>query len=166
MCLYCNQKGKTFLSVEAVQQHMVDKSHCKMFFEGDATLEYAEFYDYSTSYPDHAGSEENASKLPDSSLAVSNDLELVLPSGSKVGHRALKHLYKQRLPTFEQRKLALMGRLMAKYRALGWKGYTGDGATGRERDEVWAKKMQQARKMKLSVRANKMQKHFRPQVVF
>ena len=53
MCLYCNEKGKMFHSVEAVQHHMVSKGHCKLFFEGDTALEYAEFYDYSKSYPDY-----------------------------------------------------------------------------------------------------------------
>ena len=42
--------------------------------------------------------------FPDSSLKISDELELVLPSGSKVGHRSLKYTFKQRLPTFEQRK--------------------------------------------------------------
>ena len=53
MCLYCNEKGKTFHMVEAVQHHMIDKGHCKLFFEGDAALEFAEYYDYSKSYPDY-----------------------------------------------------------------------------------------------------------------
>ena len=58
MCLYCNEKGKTFHLVEAVQHHMIDKGHCKLFFEGDAALEYAEFYDYSKSYPNYTEDED------------------------------------------------------------------------------------------------------------
>ena len=169
MCLYCNERGKSFYSVEAVQQHMVDKCHCKIFFEGDATLEYAEFYDYSKSYPGHDEASNDTSRavaLPDTSLEVNDDLELVLPSGTKVGHRSMKHIYKQRAPTLEQRKSTLLGRLLSQYRALGWKGYTGEGAEQRKRDEAWSRRMQQARATKLSVKSNKMQKHFRPQVVF
>ena len=170
MCIYCNERGKAFYSVEAVQQHMVDKCHCKMFFEGDAALEYAEFYDFSKSYPDHSHEESDEKALvllaDSSNLEVTDDLELVLPSGTKVGHRSLRHLYKQRPPSFEQRKSTLVGRLMAQYRALGWKGYMGEGATLRVRDEAWMKRMKQARDLRLGVKANKMQKHFRPQVVF
>lgn len=172
VCLYCNEKGKGFHSVEAVQQHMVDKCHCKIFFEGDAALEFAEYYDYTKSYPDNErteGEEEEkpeCSKVHEASLEVTDDLQLVLPSGVKVGHRSLKQSYKQRLPTVEQRKSGLVARLMAQYRALGWKGYSGEGAAQRERDEVWVQRMKQARATKLSVKANKFQKHFRPQVVF
>ena len=177
MCLYCNEKGKTFHSVESVQQHMVDKCHCKIFFEGDSALEYAEYYDYSKSYPDHKevdkggdSSEGDSAQdlaVPDTSIEVNEDLELVLPSGSRAGHRAMKLYYKQRLPTIEQRKSALISRLMSQYRALGWRGSgKGEGGVKRERDEAWARRMQKTRDMKLSVKANKMQPHFRPQVVF
>ncbi len=177
MCLYCNEKGKTFHSVESVQQHMTDKCHCKLFFDGDAALEYAEYYDYSKSYPDHKevesseGDAESSSSqalaVPETSIEVNEDLELVLPSGSKVGHRALKQYYKQRLPTMEQRKSALITRLMAQYRALGWRGYgKGEAAVMRARDEAWGRKMQKARDVKLGVKANKFQPHLRPQVVF
>ncbi len=172
-CLYCNDKGKAFHSVEAVQQHMVDKCHCKIFFEGDAALEYAEYYDYSKSYPDNEKARNDreepaseSSKGLDTPLEVTDDLQLVLPSGVKVGHRSLKQAYKQRPPSLEQRKSALVARLMAQYRSLGWRGYTGEGATQRQRDELWVHRMKQARDTKLSIKANKLQKHFRPQVVF
>ena len=46
MCLWCNEKGRSFYSTEAVQGHMTDKSHCKLFTEGDAALEFADFYDF------------------------------------------------------------------------------------------------------------------------
>lgn len=32
---------------------MSDKGHCKMLHEGIALAEYADFYDYSSSYPDN-----------------------------------------------------------------------------------------------------------------
>ena len=175
MCLYCNEKGKMFHSIEAAQHHMVDKCHCKIFFEGDAALEYAEFYDYTKSYPDYkddrgAKTEEGGdddTMSADTVLKVTDDLELVLPSGAKVGHRAMKQIYKQHLPTVEQRRSAVIGRLMSQYRALGWKGY-GGGEVGkkREKDEMWVRRMEQARITRLSTKANKFQKHFRPQVVF
>ena len=46
ICLWCNEKSKTFLSTQAVQKHMRDKGHCKLLFEGDAVFEYSDFYDY------------------------------------------------------------------------------------------------------------------------
>lgn len=32
---------------------MRDKGHCQLLHEGIALAEYADFYDYSSSYPDH-----------------------------------------------------------------------------------------------------------------
>nr|XP_031529645.1 zinc finger protein 622-like [Vicugna pacos] len=46
ICLWCNEKGKSFYSTEAVQAHMNDRSHCKLFTDGDALLEFADFYDF------------------------------------------------------------------------------------------------------------------------
>ena len=190
VCLYCNERGKAFNSVESVQQHMVDKCHCKVFFDGDASLEYAEYYDYSKSYPDFqeadekgeesggvsdekAGnsegiSDEEVSDHPGSTpMEVTDSLELVLPSGAKVGHRALKLFYKQRLPTQEQRKSALVSRMISQYRALGWKeSAKGEVGMMRQRDEAWGRKMQTQRDLRLRIKANKFQPHLRPQVIF
>lgn len=52
LCLYCNKRSRTFPSTEAVQKHMRDKGHSKIDYEGDSALEFAEFYDFSSSYPD------------------------------------------------------------------------------------------------------------------
>jgi len=46
MCLWCGEKSKVYLETKAVQQHMTDKGHCKLLHDGDAFLEYAEFFDY------------------------------------------------------------------------------------------------------------------------
>lgn len=179
MCLYCNTKGKAFHSVEAVQNHMVDKGHCKLLFEGDAALEYSSFYDYRTSYPDcdeHSGSDDDTSEVTSgaNNLTVNENLELVLPSGATVGHRSLKLYYQQHLPTEERARAskrpaaALVGRLMTEYRALGWKG--------RESKEVEVKKAKQGeaaaykdrkrQDLQVGVKGNKLQTHFRPQVIF
>lgn len=161
LCLYCNERGKTFLSVEAVQHHMIDKSHCKLFFEADAALEYAEFYDYSKSYPDEGSPNDDAVQT---ALTINDDLELVLPSGVMLGHRYLKNHYKQRVPLMETRKSSLVSKVVANYRSIGWK--ESSDAVKRQKDVAWASKMAQERRMRLSVKANKFQKHFRPQVVF
>lgn len=174
MCLYCNDSGKQFRSVEAVQHHMVDKCHCKIMFEGDAALEYAEYFDYTKSYPTPSGSgKEDMSEggtnddqlVPtDQMLKINNDLELVLPSGAIIGHRYYKNYYKQHLPV-NTKKATSVSRVMAAYRAIGWNSSCDDHMR-RKRDEKWAEKMKQAKTLKTSVRANKFQTHFRPQVVF
>lgn len=46
VCLWCNEKGKSFYTTDAVQKHMKSKGHCKMLHEGDALFEYSDFYDY------------------------------------------------------------------------------------------------------------------------
>ena len=169
-CLYCHS-SRMFYSIEAIQHHMVDKAHCKMFFEGDSALEYAEFYDYTKSYSSKSEPGENEVEdgdipVPDNSLAVNEDLELVLPSGAKLSHRSMKQYYKQRLPTLEQRTSSVVTRLMVQYRAIGWKGAEGEVGKKRIMDETWRHRMQQRRQLKLSVKANKHQHYFRPQVVF
>ena len=165
-CLYCNERGRAFHSVEAVQKHMVSKSHCKIFFEDEAAFEYAEFYDYSSSYPEgHDGPECQTLALAENSPHVNDDLELVLPSGVAVGHRALRYLYRQRAPTLEHRRAALVSRLLAQYRALGSREHCAGETLKRVRDQRWFGKMCQERDMKLGVRANRLQKHFRAQML-
>lgn len=53
ICIWCNERGRTFYTLDAVRKHMIDKGHCKMLHEGLALAEYADFYDYSSSYPDN-----------------------------------------------------------------------------------------------------------------
>mmetsp|Transcript_15052 Transcript_15052/g.18569 ORF Transcript_15052/g.18569 Transcript_15052/m.18569 type:complete len:268 (+) Transcript_15052:71-874(+) len=48
VCLYCSRQFRFF---RACQQHMIDKSHCKIAYETDEALEeLADFYDFSSSY--------------------------------------------------------------------------------------------------------------------
>lgn len=90
ICMWCGHLGRQFPSTEAVQKHMIDKGHCKMFHEGEVLLEYSDFYDYSTSYPE--GGDPNEEVEPN----VINDsgFELVLPSGATIGHRSLNRYYR------------------------------------------------------------------------
>ena len=170
MCLYCNDKGKSFFSLEAVQSHMVDKGHTKMNYEGDAVLEYADFYDFSSSYPDYNPDEENEGdeiQGRDGTLAVNEQtLELCLPSGAKIGHRDMRHIYKQNLPPERSHHSKVIQSIMADYKALGWHGTIASAARQKVKD-VRLRNVQQAkRNVDISVKANRMQKHFRPQVVF
>lgn len=90
LCMWCGHLGRQFPSADAVQKHMLDKGHCKMFHEGEVLLEYSDFYDYSSSYPE--GGEAN----DEVELNVINDsgFELVLPSGATIGHRSLNRYYR------------------------------------------------------------------------
>ena len=87
MCLWCDEKSKHFRTLDAVRKHMLDKGHCKIAFSGgDAIAEFADYYDYSKTYP-----EEDQDKDPDMEVDVDalddSGYELVLPSGAKIGHR-------------------------------------------------------------------------------
>merc|ERR1712100_546034 len=47
-CLWC---GRQFRSYRACQQHMIDKSHVKVAYESDASVdELSDYYDFSSSY--------------------------------------------------------------------------------------------------------------------
>ncbi len=99
MCLWCNDRSKAFQTVSAVQQHMVDKGHCRLKHEGDSFVEYARFYDYSTSYPEGEYSDEVEEEVELNAIDDSG-YELVLPSGARVGHRSLMRYYKYARPIF------------------------------------------------------------------
>ena len=112
MCLYCNGKGRELHSIEAVQKHMRDKGHCKLLYEGDAELEIAEFYDFTSSYRDFdetkrdEQAEMEVVDEPESCPFIDEeDFQLVLPSGIRLGHRSLKRYYKQRLYVSEVTRL-------------------------------------------------------------
>lgn len=170
MCLYCNDKGKNFFSTEAVQNHMVDKGHTKINYEGDAVLEYADFYDFSSSYPDYNPDEENRSdeiQGKENTLTVNEQtLELCLPSGAKIGHRNMHHIYKQNLPPERSRHAKVIRSIMADYKAIGWHGTVGSVSWQKVKDVRLQNMKQAKRTVDVSVKANKLQKHFRSQVIF
>ncbi|XP_022820319.1 zinc finger protein 622 [Spodoptera litura] len=176
MCLWCNDTGRTFYSMEAVRRHMIDKGHCKMLHEGLALAEYADYYDYSSSYPDHQEDEdeEDGMDVDDEVEAPTtlqgDDFQLVLPSGVVVGHRSLMKYYKQNLTQNSQalvkksdRKLH---RLLGVYRALGWAPKEQALAAKKARDIHFMKRVQAKWQMKMSLKNNKFQKHYRAQVNF
>ncbi|XP_006895073.1 PREDICTED: zinc finger protein 622 [Elephantulus edwardii] len=174
ICLWCNEKGKSFYSTEAVQAHMNDKSHCKLFTDGDAALEFADFYDFRSSYPDHkeGDSTEEAEAFPsDRNVEYDDDtMELILPSGARVGHRSLMRYYKQRFGLSRVVAVAknkkAVGRVLQQYRALGWKGSAG-AALMRERDMQYVQRMKSKWMLKTGMQNNATkQMHFRAQVRF
>jgi len=162
MCLWCNDKGKGFKSLDSVQKHMQDKGHCKMLHEGDSQVEYDEFYDYSQSYPE--GQDD-----PDTEVNVDNldsdGFQLVLPSGATVGHRSLMRYFKQSLNPNRELVLANSGRdkMMSTYRAMGWTGTTGAMAKQKARDQKFIRKTQAKHWMQVGCKANLLQHHYREQ---
>ncbi|XP_065364694.1 cytoplasmic 60S subunit biogenesis factor ZNF622 [Calliphora vicina] len=169
ICLLCNERGKTFYTLDAVRKHMLDKGHCQMCHEGLALAEYADYYDYSSSYPDHKeGMDIDEEVVPD--LLDGDEYQLVLPSGAVIGHRSLMRYYKQRLnpsralmPKKSDRKLH---HLLSTYRSLGWTTSDQHAAARKARDIHVMKRVQAKWQMKLGCRANKLQHHYRDQVMF
>lgn len=168
ICLWCNDRGKTFYSLDAVRKHMLDKGHCQMLHEGVALAEYAEYYDYSSSYPDNKdGMDIDEEVVPD--LLDGDEYQLVLPSGAVIGHRSLLRYYKQRL--HPDRALVLkksdrkLHRVLSEYRALGWTQTQQQAAARKARDIHLMKRVQSKWQMKLGTKANKLQKHYRAQVL-
>lgn len=167
MCVWCNDSGRTFQSVDAARAHMIDKGHCKMLHEGDALVEYAEFYDYSSSYPDaEAGDPDTEVEIPE---LDDSDYQLVLPSGNIIGHRSLMRYYKQNLNP--NRILAVskntkLRKVLSQYRALGWTETQKEAVVKKARDIKYMQRVQAKYSTQLQFKANKLQKHFRPQVNF
>lgn len=174
ICLWCNEKGKSFYATEAVQAHMNDKSHCKLFTEGDAALEFADFYDFRSTYPDYqeGGDVEMSEELPSERNLEYDDesMELILPSGARIGHRSLMRYYKQRFGssravTVAKNKKAV-GRVLQQYKALGWTDSSG-AELARKRDMQYLQRMKAKWMLKTGMQNNATkQMHFRTQVMF
>merc|ERR1712012_591080 len=184
VCLWCNEKGKQFHTTKSVQQHMLDKGHCKMLHDGDAVYEYADFYDYRSSYPDFEehqlaeaaggagappeGEDGEEEEEVDLECLEEDNYQLVLPSGASIGHRSLQRYYRQKLkPTKYERNPSAVSRVMAQYKALGWTGTVGADAQKRAKDVAFVKRMRARQQMAMGMKNNKiLQPHLRPQVVF
>ncbi|KAG6915393.1 hypothetical protein DXG01_011712 [Tephrocybe rancida] len=188
VCIFCNDKGREFRSLEAVRKHMVDKSHCKIAYDSaDDRLEVSDFYDFSNSYPDaesrkkrpkeskqddddnwedieddregvdetidQAASDESGldsdsdDSLPDDQITYGDShLELVLPSGARIGHRTMRRYYAQSFPGAPRGKpedpnsgAALVRRLLADKNSALVPRKGGFGAFGSGTDVVKAR---------------------------
>nr|CAG4650978.1 EOG090X06E3 [Simocephalus serrulatus]SVE94242.1 EOG090X06E3 [Simocephalus serrulatus] len=163
ICMWCGHLGRQFPSTEAVQKHMLDKGHCKMFHEGEVLLEYSDFYDYSTSYPEGGDANEEV----ELNVISDSGFELVLPSGATVGHRSLNRYYRQKLNPnprpIPSRSAIQCGNY---FKALGWTSSTKEIVEKKARDITFMRKMFLKHQLGVSVKANKLQKHFRRQVDF
>lgn len=83
----CTHCGKGFYSLDAVQKHMRETAgHARLNIEGDNALELESFYNFDEL-------EENASVVD--RMEVEN-LQLILPSGARIGHKEMHKYYKQK----------------------------------------------------------------------
>lgn len=162
MCLWCNERSKMFYNVRDVQKHMVDKGHCKMKHDDQCMYEYADYYDYRSSYPDSSGGEAGGEgEVMEPQQLMDSGFELVLPSGSSLGHRSLARYYRQNLVTKRRDTKNVLSKVLAGYRALGWTGTTDSHMEKRAKDMQFLQRMKTKHYMRLGVKANKLQKHFR-----
>ncbi|KAI8366318.1 C2H2 type zinc-finger-domain-containing protein [Choanephora cucurbitarum] len=121
VCIFCNGKGKSMRSVDAVRKHMNDKGHCKIAYdEDDDAAELVDFYDFSSSYPQAEDGEEVDidAELEGMTAQLSladDEMSLVLPNGNVVGHRHMKRYYDQKLKPEETRDSILINKLIGQY---------------------------------------------------
>jgi pre-60S factor REI1 len=87
-CLSCNGVGRGFHSLEAVQSHMRDLSHCRLAYD-DNEDEYADFYDF-----DRMDEDKGAPERP--AAVDSSSGELMLANNKVLGHRENRVYFKQR----------------------------------------------------------------------
>lgn len=175
ICLWCNETGKAFYSISSVQKHMKDKGHSKVFFTGEAALEYVDFYNFKTVDGDsNESEEEDESKynIYDDGEMESQDTELVLPSGATVGHRSLYKYYKQNFPTVQRygklsKKRKTLARLISQYKAIGWHSSSRQQIQLLHKDVSFFQSKRAKYHLKLGERNSKTQmKHFRSQINF
>uniref|UniRef100_A0A915ARB5 U1-type domain-containing protein n=1 Tax=Parascaris univalens TaxID=6257 RepID=A0A915ARB5_PARUN len=157
MCLLCSEKGRRFRSLDACQKHMKDKAHCRVAYDGNAMLEYEQFYDYSSMYA------ENEEDAESSDVLVEDGYSLVLPSGARIGHRSLMRYYRQHLKPVvseegwrKSKGRQSVGKLIGEYKALGWTGTTGTLAIQRAKDIRFMKRLSSEQWLKLGITSNKL----------
>lgn len=206
ICLHCNGKGRQIKSLEAVRKHMVDKGHCKIPYDTEADMmEIVDFYDFRSSYPEEqqkkmlaaaaaadAGEvemkedEEDEEEDLDTGVRLGDDeMELILPSGARLGHRSLNKYYRQNVKPEESRDSVLINRLLTHYTDhMGYdlalsktkaRSERGQALVARNEGEArWAQKQTstfkdfrriEEHKARVGQKQNKLQKHYRVQIL-
>ncbi|VDK67914.1 unnamed protein product [Litomosoides sigmodontis] len=157
MCLVCNGR-KRFCSLDACQKHMRDKGHCRVACSAEEMIEFEDFYDYNSMYPEG----EDTDQLYPTTL-THDGYTLTLPSGAKIGHRSLLRYYRQRLKPTEcecksdrQRKEILKKAIIGQYKELGWTGTPGILAIQRAKDMRYMKKLNSKNWVKLGLNNNRL----------
>ncbi|CAJ0764040.1 15350_t:CDS:2, partial [Entrophospora sp. SA101] len=92
VCLYRNGRGKEFSKLI--------KGHTMIIYDQeDDIMEISDYYDFRSSYSDLDIDDDNddEDELPKRNMIYQDKMELVLPSGARIGHRSLARYYKQNL---------------------------------------------------------------------
>lgn len=125
-------------------------------------------FDFSSSYPDHDDTKDiDAEEQPQ--VLDGDEFQLVLPSGNVIGHRSLMRYYKQRINP--NRAVVLkksdkkLHRVMSQYRALGMGTIQREEIARKARDIHFMKRTQAKLYMKVGYKANKLQHHYRDQLL-
>lgn len=159
-CLWCCDSGKRFKSRRAAQQHMRDRGHTKMCHYNHCLLEYSQFYDYTSSYPDFEGHKPEDEEEVIIPHLDDQDWQLTLPSGAVIGHRSLFRYYKQNLKPLTEnsekfsKSSAILDKVMSRYRSLGWTGITGEAALQRAKDIKFVQRIQRRQELKTGMKNN------------
>ncbi|KAG0331878.1 hypothetical protein BG004_001474 [Podila humilis] len=214
ICLYCNGKGRQIKSLEAVRKHMVDKGHCKIPYDTESDMmEIVDFYDFRSSYPeeqqkkmleaaasadaadletkerkegdDGEDDDEEEEELDTGVRLADDEMELILPSGARLGHRSLNKYYRQNVKPEESRDSVLINRLLTHYTDhMGYdlalsktkaRSERGQALVARNEGEArWAQKQTstfkdfrriEEHKARVGQKQNKLQKHYRVQIL-
>ncbi|KAI7862512.1 C2H2 type zinc-finger-domain-containing protein [Spinellus fusiger] len=184
VCIFCNGKGRSYRSLEAVRGHMSDKAHWKIAYESDDdAADIVEFYDFSSSYPQPEEGEEvdidaELGTLTNNLRLADDEMSLVLPSGAIVGHRSLKRYYDQKLKPEETRDSVLINQLIGQYigndkfeslRSSSRAGQMlitdGRNNASRPTEAFKDRRVHYQYETRVGIQANKLQKYFKVQII-
>ncbi|OTF76760.1 zinc finger protein 622-like protein [Euroglyphus maynei] len=181
-CLWCSDNGKTFSTIKSTQQHMIDVGHTKINFHNrtESLLEFEDFYDYSSSYPNDSKPQQQQADNDDDEVDLNvlddDNYQLRLPSGAIIGHRSLMIYYKQKLrpqqqqlvPVDRSKNRELMNKIQHGYRMIGWNGM-GNNLIGQQfvRDIQYMNRLKHKMQLRLGQKSNQTkQTNFRCQMGF
>ncbi|CEP08407.1 hypothetical protein [Parasitella parasitica] len=184
VCIFCNGKGRGMRSVDAVRKHMNDKGHCKIAYEeDDDAAELVDFYDFSSSYPQIEGGDQEVDidaelgQLTSALTLADDEMSLVLPNGSVVGHRHMKRYYDQKFKPEETRDSVLINKLIGQYsESPAFESMRNsnnnnrllitDGRHGMRSTEAFKDlRTRHEYTTKVGMNQNRLQKHFRIQII-
>ncbi|KFO96100.1 Zinc finger protein 622 [Calypte anna] len=149
-------------------------SRCYICYNSAPYVETALLLFHRSSYPDHQDGEDvelHGERPAHRELDYDDDtMELILPSGTRLGHRSLMRYYRQRFgpsrAVVPAKNTKAVGRVLRKYRALGWTSETG-AVFAQKRDLQYLQRMKSKWMLKTGMSNNATkQMHFRAQVRF
>eukprot|EP00042_Codosiga_hollandica_P029627 m.165449 g.165449 ORF g.165449 m.165449 type:complete len:393 (-) comp53120_c0_seq3:196-1374(-) len=174
MCLRCNGRGRKFHSLTSVRQHMLEKGHVHLDDSESGTMEVSEYYDFTSSYPDDwedvdgDGDGEDAGgeivEISEAQRPINDAWQLAVGGGRAAVHRDLLRYHSQRYAIEDSRESVVIQRVMDQYKSIGLPGYT-PGEIEARRDRSFVLRRIDKQRTALSVKANKLQKHYREQLL-